>query len=70
VQAREVVKVKRSANGIIPDPHVLAPDDSVAHARQLMAKFAVTKGRDAGWVGIESGLGRTVVTLPRRSTAK
>ncbi|MGH7132444.1 MAG: IMP dehydrogenase [Phycisphaerales bacterium] len=42
VQAREVVKVKRSANGIIPDPHVLAPDDSVAHARQLMAKFAVS----------------------------
>jgi IMP dehydrogenase len=42
VQAREVVKVKRSANGIIADPHVLAPTDSVAHARQLMAKYAVS----------------------------
>lgn len=41
-QAREVTKVKRTANGVILDPMVLAPDDSVAKARQLMARYHVS----------------------------
>jgi len=35
-QAREVAKVKRSANGIITDPITLGPDDTVHRARELM----------------------------------
>ncbi len=35
-QTREVDKVKRSENGIITDPITLPPDDTVAHARQIM----------------------------------
>ncbi|CAN5714817.1 IMP dehydrogenase [soil metagenome] len=41
-QAREVVKVKRSANGVISEPMVLAPIDTVAKARQLMARYHVS----------------------------
>src|ERR1043165_10056119 len=35
-QAREVAKVKRSANGIISDPITLGPTDTVGRARELM----------------------------------
>jgi IMP dehydrogenase len=47
-QAREVAKVKRSANGVILDPLTLGPDDSVARAKELMrahnvSGFAVTE---------------------------
>src|SRR5829696_6839350 len=35
-QAREVTKVKRSANGIILDPLTLGPTDTVARAKELM----------------------------------
>ncbi len=35
-QAREVSKVKRSANGVIADPITLGPADTVGRARQLM----------------------------------
>ena len=42
VQAREVAKVKRSANGIITDPVTLHPDDSVGAAVKLMRKFNVS----------------------------
>jgi IMP dehydrogenase len=35
-QAREVAKVKRSANGVIVDPLTLGPDDTVARAKELM----------------------------------
>ncbi len=35
-QCREVRKVKRSANGIIPDPVTLAPEATVAEAREAM----------------------------------
>lgn len=35
-QAREVEKVKRSANGVIPDPHVLPPTAKASEARSLM----------------------------------
>jgi len=48
-QAREVAKVKRSANGVIRDPIPLAPDDTVEKARRLMrthrvSGFPVTEG--------------------------
>ncbi|HYD00416.1 MAG TPA: IMP dehydrogenase, partial [Phycisphaerales bacterium] len=42
VQAREVQKVKRSANGVIADPLTLSPEDTVAKARQLMHRFHVS----------------------------
>lgn len=42
VQAREVTKVKRSANGIIATPLTLAPSDTVAHARALMQRYHVS----------------------------
>jgi len=35
-QCREVRKVKRSANGVIPDPVTLAPNATVAEAREAM----------------------------------
>ncbi len=41
-QAREVAKVKRSANGVITDPVTLGPDDTVARARQLMREHNVS----------------------------
>jgi IMP dehydrogenase len=49
VQAREVSKVKRSANGVILDPLTLSPQDTVGRARQLMQRhsasgFPVTEG--------------------------
>ena len=52
-QAREVAKVKRSANGVIPDPVTLGPDDAVARARELMrthhvSGFPVTEGGARG----------------------
>ncbi len=42
VQAREVTKVKRSANGIILDPITLGPDDPIGRARELMRKHHVS----------------------------
>lgn len=41
-QAREVSKVKRSANGVISDPITLGPDDTVKRARQLMREHNVS----------------------------
>jgi IMP dehydrogenase len=41
-QAREVAKVKRSANGIILDPITLGPSDSVQRARELMRQHNVS----------------------------
>lgn len=41
-QAEEVTKVKRSANGIIPDPVTLLPTDSIAQAQELMEKQNVS----------------------------
>ncbi len=41
-QAREVAKVKRSANGIILDPVTLGPTDTVGRARELMRQHNVT----------------------------
>jgi IMP dehydrogenase len=52
-QAREVAKVKRSANGIITDPITLGPDDTVGRAIQLMRQhgvsgFPITEGGSHG----------------------
>ncbi len=41
-QAREVMKVKRSANGIITDPLTLGPEDTVERARDLMRQHNVS----------------------------
>ena len=41
-QAREVTKVKRSANGVIVDPITLGPNDSIGRARELMRKHHVS----------------------------
>jgi len=41
-QAREVAKVKRSANGIIIDPVTLGPDDTIARAKELMRTYNVS----------------------------
>jgi IMP dehydrogenase len=41
-QAREVAKVKRSANGIILDPITLGPDDTIGRARELMRQHNVS----------------------------
>jgi IMP dehydrogenase len=41
-QAEEVVKVKRSANGIIVNPATLPPEATVQEARQLMDEYNVS----------------------------
>jgi len=41
-QAEEVKKVKRTANGIIPNPATLPPDATVQHARDLMDQVNVS----------------------------
>lgn len=41
-QAREVTKVKRSANGIIRDPLTLGAEDTVATAKELMRQHNVS----------------------------
>tara|TARA_R110002072_G_scaffold42064_10_gene117926 strand:- start:64598 stop:66136 length:1539 start_codon:yes stop_codon:yes gene_type:complete len=41
-QAREVIKVKRSANGVISDPITLGPTDTVARAIELMHEYKVS----------------------------
>ncbi len=41
-QAREVQKVKRSANGVITDPLTLGPTDTVARAKELMRAHNVS----------------------------
>lgn len=42
VQAREVVKVKRSANGVISDPLTLGVNDTAQRARELMRQHHVS----------------------------
>ena len=41
-QAEEVDKVKRSENGVITDPFYLSPDNTLADADALMAKFRIS----------------------------
>ena len=60
-QAREVTKVKRSANGVIPDPLVLPPEAKASEARALMrtqniSGVPVTEG------GVRNGLVVGIVT--------
>ena len=42
MQAGEVTKVKRSANGVILDPITLGPSDTVARAKELMRQHNVS----------------------------
>ena len=42
IQAEEVYKVKRTANGIIEDPVTLPPDATVGHAKDLMHQHNVS----------------------------
>lgn len=61
-QAREVAKVKRSANGVIVDPLTLGPEDTVARARELMrlhncSGFPVTEDGSANPRGKGAVLG-------------
>ena len=71
-QAREVSKVKRSANGIILDPLTLGPDDTVARAKELMRQhnvsgFPVTEdGSQALRGGAARGKGRVLGIITRR----
>jgi len=59
-QAREVAKVKRSENGIIPDPITLSPDESTSKARAMMETHGV-----AGFPIIEAN-GKLVGILTQR----
>ncbi|NBX26013.1 MAG: IMP dehydrogenase [Planctomycetes bacterium] len=63
IQAREVAKVKRSENGVVADPVVLAPEDSIGRAMQLMAEQGVS-----GFPVTERGerRGKVVGILTRR----
>lgn len=70
-QAREVAKVKRSANGIITDPLTLGPSDTVARAKELMRQhnvsgFPVTEDGSAGDGESRRGKGRVLGILTRR----
>ncbi|MEO0512942.1 MAG: IMP dehydrogenase [Planctomycetota bacterium] len=56
VQAREVSKVKRSANGVIADPVSLRPDQTIGEALALMRKHRVS-----GFPVTEDGTSRGVV---------
>ncbi len=67
VQAREVAKVKRSANGVITDPLTLGPSDTVAKAKELMrahnvSGFPVTEDGSA----TPRGKGRVLGIITRR----
>jgi IMP dehydrogenase len=67
-QAREVAKVKRSANGIIQRPLTLGPGDSVGKARELMRQhnvsgFPVTAD---GAADSRRGCGKVLGILTRR----
>lgn len=59
-QVEEVVKVKRSANGIIPDPVTLTPSDKVTQARELMDQ------QNVSGVPIVDSHGKLVGILTRR----
>ncbi|MEK6703577.1 MAG: IMP dehydrogenase [Planctomycetota bacterium] len=66
-QAREVQKVKRSANGIITEPLTLVPSDTVARAKELMrahnvSGFPVTEDSPAN----QRGKGKVLGIITRR----
>ncbi|MFN3191357.1 MAG: IMP dehydrogenase [Aureliella sp.] len=60
LQAEEVTKVKRSANGIIVDPVTLRPDEPVVAARDLMDQ------QNVSGVPIEDENGRLAGIITRR----
>ncbi|MCB9845026.1 MAG: IMP dehydrogenase [Phycisphaeraceae bacterium] len=66
-QAREVAKVKRSANGVITDPITLGPDDPVERARDLMRSHGVSgfPVTEDGSTNLR-GKGRVLGVLTRR----
>ncbi len=71
VQAREVAKVKRSANGVIPDPITLGPTDTVGRARELMRQhhvsgFPVTEDGSGDLRSPEGPAGKLLGILTRR----
>lgn len=59
-QQREVIKVKRSENGVILDPVTLTPDMPVSAARQLMAE------QNVSGIPIVEGQNKLVGILTRR----
>ena len=71
-QAREVLKVKRSANGVIEDPMTLGPTDTVGQARRLMREYNVSgfpvtdDGGAAGGAGNLRGKGKVLGIITRR----
>lgn len=70
-QAREVAKVKRSANGIITDPLTLGPTDTVARAKELMRQhnvsgFPITEDGSSANGGLVRGKGKVLGILTRR----
>jgi IMP dehydrogenase len=66
-QAREVSKVKRSANGVIADPITLGPQNTVAQARDLMRAYNVSgfPVTDDGHITLRSK-GKVLGILTRR----
>jgi len=66
-QAREVSKVKRSANGVIADPITLGPLNTVAQARDLMRTYNVSgfPVTDDGHITLRSK-GKILGVLTRR----
>lgn len=67
MQAGEVTKVKRSANGVILDPITLGPSDTVARAKELMRQhnvsgFPITEDGSANL----RGKGKVLGILTRR----
>ncbi len=59
-QADEVRRVKRSESGMILDPITLKPENTVADARQLMARFSI------GGIPVVSDEGRLVGIVTNR----
>jgi len=41
-QVREVIKVKRSASGVISDPVCLSPDETIRTAKKIMADYRIS----------------------------
>jgi IMP dehydrogenase len=59
-QANEVIKVKRSASGVITDPVTLAPENTIREARAAMEKYNISG------IPILEEAGRLVGILTRR----
>ena len=48
-QIEQVDMVKRSENGVITNPFYLAPDNTLQDADNLMGKYKISGGSEAGW---------------------